>query len=291
MAKKTHVAEPAKFPKKRRLGEEDSKAKKNTKKAMLQGIGQSKVKKIDIKMKKLFRKWAREYNSDDDDGDHDNSSMAVIRDEEFSEEEKMEVDAELDNILPDDEENGEILPGITKFAEVCFALQGPVLSAHKKLIAEKLAEEEAERKVKVELKKEKHLKRGHVKPANYFDSHEKFLIGFATKGVVKLFNAVNKAQHAQKGLNLMRSKDAKAIRKRRKETFFSELGKTSKPAANTLTKGHTSPGQRDGEGRQAPLRDNYMLTNPKLKDWDKIPEANVADEFRRMSEHGSSDDD
>lgn len=128
MAKKTHVAEPAKFPKKRRLGEEDSKAKKNTKKAMLQGIGQSKVKKIDIKMKKLFRKWAREYNSDDDDGDHDNSSMAVIRDEEFSEEEKMEVDAELDNILPDDEENGEILPGITKFAEGCRAFRLGALS-------------------------------------------------------------------------------------------------------------------------------------------------------------------
>ncbi|XP_041005977.1 RRP15-like protein [Juglans microcarpa x Juglans regia] len=310
MAERTHVAEPAKVPKKRKLGKKDSKARKNTKKAMLQGIGQTKVKKIDIKMKKLFRKRAREYNSDDDDGDHDNSSMAVIRDEDFSEEEKMEVDAELDNILPDDEENGEILPGITKFAEGCRAFRlafrsiikknvpddslGPVLSAHKKLIAEKLAEEDAERKVKVEVKKEKHLigEKGHVKPANYFDSHEKFLILVATKGVVKLFNAVNKAQHSQKGLNPMRSKDAKAIRKRRKETFFSELGKTSKPAANTLTKGHTSPGQRDGEGPAwAPLRDNYMLTNPKLKDWDKIPEATVAGEFRRMSEHGSSDDD
>lgn len=35
--------------------------------------------------------------------------------------------------------------------------QGPVLSAHKKLVAEKLAEEEAERKVKREARKEKHL--------------------------------------------------------------------------------------------------------------------------------------
>lgn len=37
------------------------------------------------------------------------------------------------------------------------ALQGPVLSGNKKLVAEKLAEEEAERKVKSEAKKEKHL--------------------------------------------------------------------------------------------------------------------------------------
>lgn len=34
-------------------------------------------------------------------------------------------------------------------------LQGPILSANKKLVAEKLAEEEAERKVKGEAKKEK----------------------------------------------------------------------------------------------------------------------------------------
>lgn len=38
-----------------------------------------------------------------------------------------------------------------------MSLQGPVLSAHKKLIAEKLADEEAERKVKGEAKKEKHM--------------------------------------------------------------------------------------------------------------------------------------
>lgn len=38
-----------------------------------------------------------------------------------------------------------------------MCLQGPVLSAHKKLLAEKLAEEEEERKVKGEAKKEKHL--------------------------------------------------------------------------------------------------------------------------------------
>lgn len=36
--------------------------------------------------------------------------------------------------------------------------------------------------------------------------------------------------------------------------------------------GHTSKGEVDGEGPAwAPLRDNYMLTNSKLKDWDKMP--------------------
>ncbi|CDP19993.1 unnamed protein product [Coffea canephora] len=114
-----------------------------------------------------------------------------------------------------------------RFSEVCKAFRlafkkitkktastdhdGPVLSAHRKLVAEKLAEEEAERKVKGEAKKEKHLvgEKGHVKPANYSDSLEKHLIGVATRGVVKLFNAVNKAQNSQRGLNPSRSKDEK----------------------------------------------------------------------------------
>lgn len=38
-----------------------------------------------------------------------------------------------------------------------FSLQGPVLAASKKLVAAKLSEEVAERKVKGEAKKEKHL--------------------------------------------------------------------------------------------------------------------------------------
>lgn len=36
--------------------------------------------------------------------------------------------------------------------------------------------------------------------------------------------------------------------------------------------GRTSTSQVDVEGPAwAPLRDNYMLTNSKLKDWDKFP--------------------
>ncbi|TQE07141.1 hypothetical protein C1H46_007194 [Malus baccata] len=35
---------------------------------------------------------------------------------------------------------------------------------------------------------------------------------------------------------------------------------------------HTSKGAVDGEGPAwALLRDNYILTNPKLNDWDKMP--------------------
>ncbi|KAL4598736.1 hypothetical protein ACB092_11G078800 [Castanea dentata] len=316
MAEETHVAEPAKAQNKRRVGKKGgSKGKKRPR--MLEGMPQNKPKKIDRKMKKLYRKRARDYNSDGDDNDEDeeeerdvgSDGEAEKEGEEEEEEEGLDVNGD-DGNSDEGEESNRIQPGITMFVDGSRAFKmafksiikksvpedalGPVLSAHKKLIAEKLAEEEAERQVKGEAKKEKQLlaEKGHVKPANYLDLNEKFLIGVATKGVVKLFNAVNKAQHAQKGLDPLRYKDAKAIRKRRKEAFFSALGKTSKPAVDTHAKGHTSKGEVDGEGPAwAPLRDNYMLTNSKLKDWDKMPETTAADDFGRMSEDSSSDGD
>ncbi|KNA19418.1 hypothetical protein SOVF_061790 [Spinacia oleracea] len=259
-------------------------------KIMKRGPGTDKKKaKTSLKMKQLYRKRAREYNSDDDE------------DEPAAESDGEDVEAERDGISEnsddeadpirgeDSDEEREVRTGITKFAEGCNAFRaaflsimkkqiddetlGPVLSAHKKLVVAKLAEEVTERKVKGEAKKEKHLieEKGHVQPANFLDSHDKFLISLATKGVVKLFNAVNKAQNAQKGLNPSSFKDAKALTKRRKEAFMNELSKASAQSAQGTTKASVSRGEEDSvQPAWAPLRDTYMLTNSKLKDWDKM---------------------
>ncbi|KAK7837255.1 hypothetical protein CFP56_021415 [Quercus suber] len=57
------------------------------------------------------------------------------------------------------------------------------------------------------------------------------------------------------------------------------------------TAGHTSKGEENIEGPAwAPLLDNYMLTNSKLKDWDNMLETTIADEYGRISEYSSSDD-
>ncbi|XP_068302413.1 uncharacterized protein [Pyrus communis] len=319
MAEETHLPEAATEPRKRKIGKKKgSKAKKKAK--MLHSseeIRAMKPKKFNNKMKKLFLKRAKDYNSESEEeskqedvkpkplgnNEEEPSGGAASSSGEESEEGggggggRNRGDG-----VSDDEEHGEILPGIMKFSEGCNAFRlafksiikksvslnavGPVMSAHKKLVAEKLAEEQTERKAKGEAKKEKHtvIEKGHVMPANYLDTHEKFLIGVATKGVVKLFNAVNKAQNAQKGLNPSKFKDAKVIKKRRKEAFFSELGKTS-------SKAHASKGAVDGEGPAwAPLRDNYMLTNPKLKDWDKMPDTVVEDDIGRVAGDSSDDD-
>ncbi|XP_057792888.1 uncharacterized protein LOC131009516 [Salvia miltiorrhiza] len=283
--------------------------------------GSERKVKINPKARKLYQKRARDYNSDEEDEDEEEpeqAASAVAVDErkqigdgfdDDGDEENEGVEGEEEEVSED--ESGKIQPGIVRFSEGIKAFKsafkkivkksggdedvlGPVLSANKKLLAEKLAEEDLEKKVKGDAKKEKHMisEKGHVKPAEFLDAHEKFLLGVATKGVVKLFNAVNKAQNAQKGLNPLRTKDEKVIKQRRKEAFFSELGRTSTQSAATVNKVGTSSGSVDGEAPAwAPLRDNFMLTNPKLKDWDKMQDTNSADDFGRASDADSSSDD
>ncbi|CAM8906230.1 unnamed protein product [Rhodiola kirilowii] len=303
MGEDMKVKESGQAQKRKRIGY--SKGHKGGKKPkVLQGSG--KKAKLDGRMKKLYRKRARDYNSDDDENDIEDKAEEVSI-KEVMNDERDEVDSENEDEEKkvheegDEEEHGDIQSGVIKFVEGVRAFKlafkkimkrnisddslGPVLSGHQKLVAEKLAEEEADRKVKGEAKKEKQLvkEKGHLIPESFFDAHEKFLLGVARKGVVKLFNAVNKAQMAQKGLNPSRTKDSKELSKKRKDAFFSELGR--KPF-NTAFKAGTT---KDEEGPGwAPLRDNYMLTNSKLKNWDKQQEHAIADDNERVVD--SSDD-
>ncbi|BBG99873.1 hypothetical protein Prudu_009711 [Prunus dulcis] len=207
-------------------------------------------------------KRARDYNSEDE-SEQDNATPLGNNEDELiggsssgEEAEKGDDHSErnVDNGFSDDEEHGEILPGIMRFTRVAMRLGAGVVGA-KETCCRGLLKKENERNVKGEAKKEKQLviEKGHVKPANYLDSHEKFLIG------------VNKAQNAQKGLNPSKFKDAKVIKSGEKKPSFQSWAKRPPEA-------HTSKGPVDGEGPAwAPLQDNYMLTNSKLKDWDKMP--------------------
>ncbi|GAB2285168.1 hypothetical protein Dimus_019620 [Dionaea muscipula] len=314
MAEETHVAVPATALKKRKRG--NKKSGKLNKKNMGMARGMGKRVKIDKKMKKLFRKRAREYNSDDDDDDDElpgedglGFGRKRVADGMSSDDGDDEVEdaGERSHGSNDDEE--EVQPLITKFTEGCKAFKvaflkimksgvddeslGPILSAHKKLVATKLVEEETEKKFKGEVKKEKHLiaEKGHVKPANFLDSEEKFLISLATKGVVKLFNAINKAQIVARHSDPSTSKNEKALRKRRNEVFFSELKKSQ--SADVAGKASFTRSRADSEQQPswAPLRDSYMLTNSKLKDWDKMADTAVDDQAGRIQDDSSNDED
>uniref|UniRef100_A0A0D9XR43 RRP15-like protein n=1 Tax=Leersia perrieri TaxID=77586 RepID=A0A0D9XR43_9ORYZ len=230
---------------------------------------------------KLLRKRARDYNSDDEDEDEE------LRLSDSDEEEEASVSG--------NEESGG--GGVTRFEEGCRAFRvafqkimakklpddplGPILSAHKKLVAAKLAEDAGEGKPKGEAHREKRLaaEKGHVIPKDHLDSKDKELCKIATHGVVKLFNAVAKAQNSRKGLNPSRTKDAKVLAKETKQTFLTELNKSSnqsqKGKASSNFSKHVS--KDEDEPGWAPLRDTYMLGS-KLKDWDKAQASDVANE-------------
>ncbi|KAG2316443.1 hypothetical protein Bca52824_019565 [Brassica carinata] len=312
----THTAVSERGTRKRRVGAKNGGKSKNKKQKT--HPPSSDRFKLTQKKKKLFQKRARDYNSDEDE-EEDESNKApevTIREKIFSDanmgpnydEVEEEEDGSDKDENSDGEDHGEIQSGITRFGDNdgCNAFKmafksimkskgddalGPVLSAHKHLIAQKLADEEAEKKAKGQARKAKHLvaEKGHVKPANHLESHEKILIGVATKGgmVYLVLKIVNKAQHAQKGLNASRSKDSKVLKKRRKEAFFSELGKTPRTDSKAQKSSNTN---EDEAPAWAPLRDNYMLANPKLKDWDKKQETSEGDDFAAMSGDESYED-
>ncbi|KAK1259157.1 hypothetical protein QJS04_geneDACA010328 [Acorus gramineus] len=253
-----------------------------------------------MRFKKVYKRRAEEYNSDDDD-----AAAGVERDDESDAGEEVREGEEIGGSDVDDDGEVEVQQGITKFADGCKAfrvafskimkksvsdgLLGPVLSAHKKLVIEKLAEEEEENESTGRNRKEKIKARekGHVKPLNFLDAKEKFLISVATKGVVKLFNAVNKAQAAQKGLNPSHSKDAKVLGKRRKEAFYSELRKKSDQPADNLS---TNPTKRTDEPGWAPLRESYMFVDSKMKNWDKLADPTGTVTAGTLPLETSSDD-
>ncbi|KAJ4902656.1 hypothetical protein Rs2_16607 [Raphanus sativus] len=123
--------------------------------------------KLTQKNKKLFLKRARHYNSDNEEEDKMKKAPEVTIREKISD---ANMGRNYDEV--EEEEDG--------------SDKGPVLSAHKHLIAQKLADEEAEKKAKKakgQARKAKHLvaEKGHVKPANHLELHEKILIGVATK--------------------------------------------------------------------------------------------------------------
>ncbi|XP_031485148.1 uncharacterized protein LOC116254144 isoform X2 [Nymphaea colorata] len=267
MAEEIELSQTSKSSRKRKLHQ---KTKQRHNKSRDEKEKPPKVK-VNKKLRKLYKKRAAQYNSDDDDAD-DNVPVQPERNEmdrmSLSEQKVQSIEHSDDDDDDGDDSNHSERDdnsdcqdendasseddrhdsrSVLKFSEGSHAFQraflkimqknqssdllGPVLSGLKNLIAKKLSEEEEEQKVKVVAKKERQLiaEKGHVKPEKFLDSREKFLVSVATKGVVKLFNAVNKAQVAHKSMNNSKSKDAREASKRSKETFLTELRNASMP--------------------------------------------------------------
>lgn len=139
MAEETHLSEPAKGPNKRRVGHKKGSKGKTKQKKM--EAGNFKPKKVDKKMKKLFRKRSREYNSDDENEDEDEHHSKNEDDEVMggysSEEAGEDGDQDRQGFNADyrdseDEEDDTVQPGIMKFNEGCRAFRLAFKSITKK---------------------------------------------------------------------------------------------------------------------------------------------------------------
>lgn len=292
------------------------KGKKNNKNKLARSDQDDSVRrrrnKPSAKFLKLLRKRARDYNSDDEDEAGDD------RQQEHLPNPQRRVDEDDDEALShsepeegedEDEEEGASSSAVTRFEQGCRAFRvaflkimakklpddplGPIMSAHKTLVAAKLAEEVEEHKPKREARKEKRVaaEKGHVIPKDHLDSKEKELIKVATKGVVRLFNAVSKAQKSRKDLNPSRTKDAKVIAKERKNTFLAELKVPShQDKKRNISSNFSKHAVKDeDEPAWAPLRDTYMLGS-KLKDWDKMKDSSAVSEEKKVPSIDSSDE-
>ncbi|KAL6880454.1 hypothetical protein ACP4OV_012019 [Aristida adscensionis] len=280
--------------------------------------------KPSAKFLKVLRKRARDYNSDDSDDDGGGEEGDRQQEqppprprheghggEAHSSEEEGE-DAAASSSGDEDEASGGRGGGVTRFEQGCRAFRvaflkimakklpddplGPIMSAHKKLVAAKLAEEVEEHKPRSEARKEKRAaaEKGHITPKDHLDTKEKDLMKIATQGVVRLFNAVSKAQNSRKDLNPSRTKDAKVLAKERKKTFLEQLQTSSnqdeRNRASSSSKLSKNIGKDEDEPGWAPLRDTYMLGS-KLKDWDKMQDSAAASKQAEAPLGGSSDDD
>lgn len=136
MAEETHLAEAVKRPNKRHIGKtKGSKARKKARKMPHSADGNRAMKprKIDPKMKKLYRKRAREYDSEDDE------KAGPLRNDDGSssgDEAEGNDTRKADNGFSDGEEDDEIQPGITKLAEGCNAFRLAFRSIIKKTVSD-----------------------------------------------------------------------------------------------------------------------------------------------------------
>lgn len=112
----------------------------NFKKKQKQFLGnKEKVKKIDPRLKKLLRKKARDYNSDDDNEDEtahvsDDDNADSMDDDVGSDDGKEKKNLGIE--VSDNEDDDEIPPGITKFSEGCRAFRIAFKSISKKAISD-----------------------------------------------------------------------------------------------------------------------------------------------------------
>ena len=196
-----------------------------------------------------------EEESEEEDEEEEDSEEEEEEEEESEEEDALEtppsnqmmgMSRAFQSLVGDGEEATEMLPKSRK--QLVDGLEARVEEKERR----------ANKRAKIELKH-----RGHVKPQPRgqnieSDMLERRLHNTATKGVVRLFKAVCKAQEDAEKAKTMRRKDALIS----KSKFLEELrGSTKSTDAEETT------------NKASFLRDDFMLGGNKMKDWEKEQEV------------------
>ena len=114
--------------------------------------------------------------------------------------------------------------------------------------------------------------RGHVVPARGVvnpasDKLERRMLQTATRGVVRLFNAVSKAQKAAADAGKRKGGTLKP-KELTKGSFLAELKKSGERERAEAKKEEKKEEEGGGRGWDV-LSDGYLMGRNKLKDWDK----------------------
>ena len=124
-----------------------------------------------------------------------------------------------------------------------------------------------EKRKKLELRERGHVvpARGVVNPAS--DKLERRMLQTATRGVVRLFNAVSKAQKAAADAGKRKGGTLKP-KELTKGSFLAELKKSGERERAEAKKEEKKEEEGGGGGWDV-LSDGYLMGRNKLKDWDK----------------------
>jgi len=228
---------------------------------------------------------------DEDDGENDEDEFdddEFIMDEDDEEEEEEEEDEDeqddSDNSDEDEEDDEEEEPiarpvsthvmGMSRAFQTLISDKGKGAAPSAEILPKSSKQRQDEAKAKVEEKNRRRAKkakieikfRGHVVPQPRgrdleSDTLERRLHHTATKGVVRLFDAVGKAQNDAAKAKTMRRKDALIS----KAKFLDELrGDKKKSVKDDNKQTDVVPTKKASF-----LQDDFMLGRGKLKDWEK----------------------
>ena len=224
--------------------------------------------------------------------------MASSEERESSDEETKCKDDENDAEEFDEKEENNEVQGNPGWADAMARILAKQLPDDKPaiLIKYKKAEREKKKKLKENAKQkmisqERHQTReqNHVKPAPSNDEKERTLKRIATRGVVKLFNAVNKHQKeldAKLKTAPTEAKKAKVLKSVSKSSFLDMLKSNSN---ETVQPANDESANDEKASKWNILRDDFMMGG-KMKDWDKdIDDMDYEDDNQTVGTDEESD--